>query len=107
MTTCIYSRHIGLSRFPREHVVPKAFGHFHDNLTLRRVCRGCNGFVAEELELFLTRDSVEALLRVHYGLKNTSYATKTIELPCTRKFACGFLSSFECTLWFASPVLFE
>jgi hypothetical protein len=104
MSTCIYCRQIGSRRFPRERVVPKAFGHFHDNLTPRCVCQGCNGFFAE---LFLTRDSVEALLRVRYGLKNTNYATKTIVLPCTRKFACGFLSSFECTLWFASPVRFE
>jgi len=72
MTTCIYCREIGSHRFPREHVVPKAFGHFHDNLTLRCVCEGCNGFFAEELELFLTRDSVEALLRVRYGLKTAS-----------------------------------
>ena len=72
MSTCIYCRQIGSRRFPREHVVPKAFGRFHDNLTLRCVCEGCNSSFAEELELFLTRDSVEALLRVRYGLKTAS-----------------------------------
>jgi len=72
MSTCIYCRQISSRRFPREHVVPKAFGRFHDNLTLRCVCEGCNSFFAEELELFLTRDSVEALLRVRYGLKTAS-----------------------------------
>jgi hypothetical protein len=72
MPTCIYCRQIGSCHFPREHVVPKAFGHFHDNLTLGCVCGSCNNFFADELELFLTRDSVEALLRVRYGLKTAS-----------------------------------
>ncbi len=52
--------------------MPKAFGRFHDNLTLHCVCEGCNSLFAEQLELFLTRDSVEALLRVRYGLKTAS-----------------------------------
>lgn len=56
--------------------MPKAFGHFHDNLTLSCVCYGCNNFFARELELFLTRDSVEALLRVRYGLKTKSGRSK-------------------------------
>ena len=50
----------------------ESIGRFHDNLTLRCVCEGCNSCFAEELELFLTRDSVEALLRVRYGLKTAS-----------------------------------
>ena len=79
MTTCIYCRQIGSRRFPREHVVPKAFGHFRDNLTLRCVCGDCNSFFAEELELFLTRDSVEALLRVRCGLKTAGGRHKLCE----------------------------
>jgi hypothetical protein len=67
MTTCIYCHKVGKS-FPKEHVVPRAFGHFRDNLTLDCVCRDCNAFFSRELELFLTRDSAEALLRVRYGL---------------------------------------
>lgn len=67
MTTCTYCRQVGKS-FPREHVVPTAFGRFQDNLTLDCVCGACNAFFSRELELFLTRDSVEALLRVRYGL---------------------------------------
>ncbi len=66
---CIYCRQIGSGPFSKEHVVPQAFGHFHDNLTLSCVCGACNSFFAQELELFLTRDTVEALLRVRYGLQ--------------------------------------
>jgi hypothetical protein len=70
--TCIYCGEVCENYFPREHVVPKAFGHFRDNITLDCVCAGCNSFFSRELELFLTRDSVEALLRVRYGLKTKS-----------------------------------
>jgi len=52
--------------------VPKAFGRFHENLTLDCVCGTCNEFFNKELELFLTRDSLEAMLRVRYGLKTKS-----------------------------------
>jgi len=52
--------------------VPKAFGRFRDNLTLDCVCGTCNEFFNRELELFLTRGSVEAMLRVRYGLKTRS-----------------------------------
>ena len=76
MPTCIYCRQSRSRPFPREHVVPKAFGHFRDNLTLGCVCGDCNSFFAEELELFLTRDSVEALLRVRYGLKTAGGRSK-------------------------------
>jgi hypothetical protein len=65
--TCIYCHAMGKS-FPKEHVIPTAFGRFRDSLTLDCVCGGCNSFFSRELELFLTRDSVEALLRVRYGL---------------------------------------
>lgn len=66
---CVYCRKTIAARFPKEHVVPKAFGRFRDNLTVGCVCGDCNGFFSHELELFLTRDSAEALLRVRYGLK--------------------------------------
>ncbi len=72
MTTCIYCRKTTAAAFPKEHVVPKAFGCFRHNLTLDCVCGSCNGFFDRELELLLTRDSVEALLRVRYGLKTKS-----------------------------------
>lgn len=52
--------------------MPKAFGRFRENLTLGCVCGTCNDFFNRELELFLSRDSVEAMLRVRYGLKTNS-----------------------------------
>jgi len=72
MATCIYCRHSSSKPFPKEHVVPKAFGRFRDNLTLEYVCGTCNTFFNRELELFLTRDSVEAILRVRYGVSTSS-----------------------------------
>ena len=68
----MYCRVTSDEGFPREHVVPKAFGRFRENLTLDCVCGACNEFFNKELELFLTRDSVEAMLRVRYGLKTRS-----------------------------------
>ncbi len=72
MPICIYCRRESTARFPREHVIPKAFGRFKNNLTLRCVCGQCNTDFGKALELFLTRDSVEALLRIRYGLKTKS-----------------------------------
>jgi len=72
MRACIYCRADSTVAFPKEHVVPKAFGKFRENLTLDCVCGVCNDFFNRELELFLTRDSVEAMLRVRYGLKTKS-----------------------------------
>jgi hypothetical protein len=72
MRTCIYCRADSGGKFSKEHVVPKAFGRFRENLTLDCVCGACNDFFNKELELFLTRDSAEAMLRVRYGLKTKS-----------------------------------
>src|SRR5260370_37012376 len=69
MPTCIYCRSVG-ARFPKEHVIPVAFGHFKNNLTLDCVCGKCNATFGRELELALTRDSVEALQRTLHGLKS-------------------------------------
>lgn len=60
--------------------MPKAFGRFHDNLILRCVCEGCNSFFVEELELFLTRDSVEALLRVRYRTEDCKRSTQALRI---------------------------
>ncbi len=72
MASCIYCRASSDAEFPKEHVVPEAFGRFYDNLTLACVCGACNTFFNRNLELFLARDSVEALLRVRYGLRAKS-----------------------------------
>lgn len=73
-TTCIYCRTVVRGRVPREHVIPQAFGKFRNNFVLRCVCGSCNHYFSEELELFLARDSGEALLRLRYGLKSASEA---------------------------------
>lgn len=46
---CIYCREVSTTRFPKEHVIPRACGR--------------------ELDVVLTRDSIEALLRVRHGVK--------------------------------------
>jgi hypothetical protein len=69
---CIYCGVVGTHKFPKDHVVPSAFGRFKNNLTLDCVCGPCNSYFGRELELFLTQDSIEALLRVRYGVKTKS-----------------------------------
>src|SRR5580704_523407 len=71
MSICIYCQCVG-ARFAKEHVVPYAFGRFKNNLTLECVCGKCNAALGKELDLALTRDSVEALQRILYGLKSKS-----------------------------------
>ncbi len=75
MPICIYCRSVG-ARFTKEHVIPKAFGRFKNNLTLDCVCGKCNATFGKELELALTRDSVEALQRILHGLKSKSRGRK-------------------------------
>jgi hypothetical protein len=72
MTTCVYCRTQSEIEFPKEHVIPEAFGRFYNNLTLSCVCAACNSLFNRNLEVFLARDSVEAFLRVRYGLKAKS-----------------------------------
>lgn len=56
--------------FNVEHVIPRAFGAFTNNFTLTDcVCRNCNAFFGNVLELFLARGSIEALRRFQYGVK--------------------------------------
>jgi hypothetical protein len=51
------------------------FGTFENNLTLFCVCAGCNNSFSK-LELFLGRDSAEAIQRVRFGLKPPAAAKK-------------------------------
>lgn len=54
-----------------EHVVPKSFGAFQDNLTLlKTVCDKCNQWFGDNLEIALGRDTYEGELRFEYGLKS-------------------------------------
>lgn len=66
---CIYCGST-LPRVGREHVIPQAFGRFHQNLTLACVCDDCNSYFAQELELSVARDGVEGFLRLQRGLKS-------------------------------------
>lgn len=57
--------------FDKEHVIPESFGKFKpNNLTLiNTVCKECNSYFGEKLELFLGRDSLEGILRYNLGLR--------------------------------------
>ncbi len=77
-STCIYCKAQDRP-FDREHIIPKAFGTFEQNLVLHDcVCAGCNSYFSRELELHLGRDSAEALLRLRYGLKPVSEARQLL-----------------------------
>lgn len=71
---CIYClRDLEADAFNREHVVPRAFGTFEQNLTLIDVvCADCNNYFGRSLELFFARDSFEAYDRVRQGLKSVA-----------------------------------
>lgn len=56
--------------------MPSALGRFANNLTLGCVCGCCNEFFGSELERFLARDSVEALLRIYFGAKPKAPSTR-------------------------------
>ncbi len=63
---CIYCLSVEpLSGFNTEHVMPRAFGTFEHNFTLNNsVCRTCDTYFSQNLELRLARDSLEALDRI-------------------------------------------
>jgi hypothetical protein len=67
---CIYcKKDKSTEEFDKDHVMPRAFGKFHNNLTLiNAVCRECNHYFSKELELFLARDSQWGLMRYRYNL---------------------------------------
>lgn len=71
---CIYCKQQGRP-FNREHVIPEAFGTFEQNLVLHDcVCSECNSYFGRTLDLVLSRDSGEALLRLRHGIKPVSEA---------------------------------
>lgn len=67
---CIYcKKDKSPQEFDKDHVMPRAFGKFHNNLTLiNAVCKECNHYFSKELELFLARDSLWGLMRYRYSL---------------------------------------
>lgn len=51
-----------------EHVIPRCFGVFENNLTLNQlVCDDCNQYFGDNLEIALGRDSLEAIARFNFG----------------------------------------
>ena len=76
MPTCIYC---GFSsrKFPREHVIPQAFGTLENNLTLGCVCAECNSYFGKHLELRFTTESAESIVRYRHGLRNIESAERT------------------------------
>ena len=80
---CVYCvEDLEASAFDTDHVIPQAFGRFTNNLTLTDcVCKGCNNYFGWNLELFLGRDSIEALRRIQYGLKPVE---EVADLPLER-----------------------
>ena len=64
-------------RAGREHVVPQGLGMFAQNWTLlTEVCDSCNKYFGRELDLQISRDSIEAYLRIASGLKPARAADK-------------------------------
>jgi hypothetical protein len=67
--------------FTKEHVIPRAFGSFENNLTLApeehpTVCYDCNQRFGDTLDLTLGRDSLEALQRFHEGVADPEKVEK-------------------------------
>jgi hypothetical protein len=101
MQLCIYCRR-GNQEFDREHVIPQAFGNFepHSLILYDAVCKECNNFFGRTLDFALSRDSVEALLRLRYGTKPASEAE---DLPY-RKLELKIGQSGP---WFGATVVME
>lgn len=56
-----------------EHIIPKSFGSFKDNFTLKDiVCDDCNQFFGNKLEVALARDTFEGMSRCDHGFKKPS-----------------------------------
>jgi hypothetical protein len=70
---CIYTRPEGLCKGDQpindEHDMPVAFGEFHDDPPLRKICGDCNGSFGRELLDVLGHHSAEALRRLQLGVK--------------------------------------
>src|SRR5476651_2701380 len=88
MKKCIYclKAEDATSFTNKEHVLPRAFGTFNNNLTLKNeVCNSCNQKFGNELEVFLGRDSYEGISRYkfkpqkNYKFKNTRLIIRLAE----------------------------
>ncbi len=71
MWKCIYCRCESAIRFPAEHVIPRSFGKFRQNLTIHCVCGECNNFFSRNLELRFARDTGEGVIRYRHRLRES------------------------------------
>jgi hypothetical protein len=71
MPVCIYClKEKAPTDFNIDHVIPESFGAFENNFTLTEaVCKECNQYFGDKLELFLGRDTFEGMLRFMQGVK--------------------------------------
>ena len=77
MPTCIYCGFSSPEKFPREHVIPQAFGSFQNNLTIGCVCAECNRYFGKHLEMPFATESVESIVRYRHGLRDLESAKRT------------------------------
>jgi hypothetical protein len=73
MAICIYCKEDkpSTSFSKAEHVLPKSFGGFNNNLTLNDVvCDDCNSYFGKELETYLARDTLDGLNRFRLGFRD-------------------------------------
>ena len=69
---CMYCRSTSGKRFPAEHVIPRSFGTFRQNLTIHCVCGDCNNFFGGSLEIHFARATGEGVVRYRHGLRDSS-----------------------------------
>jgi HNH endonuclease len=72
MFTCVYCRRsLERADFNREHVIPDQLGSFAKNLFLyKEVCKYCNQYFGDTIELAFGRESAEAVFRLMHGQKD-------------------------------------
>lgn len=73
-TKCIYClQEKEPSSFNKEHIIPRMFGKFENNLTLcqQQVCKECNTLFSETLENLAAFDSLEAFYRNQFYNQNS------------------------------------
>jgi hypothetical protein len=70
-SVCIYClRELAVQAFDREHVLSEAFGNFQQALVLHPyVCKECNTFFGNELEVRFARGAFEGMLRYQKGVR--------------------------------------
>ncbi|PYP92026.1 MAG: hypothetical protein DMG65_05245 [Candidatus Angelobacter sp. Gp1-AA117] len=71
MWCCIYCGSQSDKQFPSEHVIPRSFGAFRNNLTLHCVCGTCNNFFSGQLEIHFARATGEGVVRYRHGMRES------------------------------------